>query len=130
MRELIFRYRFLNRKSGEVIEQVMTISQIEHCPFQPNPFEGFDWEILSRDVWTGLLDKSGTRIFEGDVVKDIRIDGDRYDESAVVFKAGCFGLNVPYNGRRYEPCLYEADERYIQIIGHIYQPEFAHLRGE
>lgn len=123
MRELIFRYRFLNRKTNEIIEQVMTISQIEHCPFQPNPFEGFDWEILSRDVWTEQLDKSGTRIFEGDVY-----DWRGKEQGVIKFYDGSFWCSPGVLSLK--PDCELSAMRDCEVVGHIYQPEWAHLREE
>ena len=70
MDEIKFRYRFKNRKTGEVITQILTIEQVESCPFTPNPFEGFDWETVFRDRYSTKNDKVGTEIYENDIVEE------------------------------------------------------------
>ena len=68
MREIKFRYRFKNRKTNEIITVILDISQIEIQGLEPNPFEGFDWEILSRDQYAGFkIDEE--EIYEGDILQ-------------------------------------------------------------
>ena len=67
MREIKFRYRFRNRKTGREITDILTICEIECGPFEPPVFKDWQtWEVLSRDRSTGLLDKNGKEIYEGD----------------------------------------------------------------
>ena len=48
--KLKIKYCFKNRKTGEIIETVLTINQIEIQGINPNPFRSFDWTMLSREI--------------------------------------------------------------------------------
>jgi hypothetical protein len=60
-------------------------------------------------------------IYEGDIVGNILVNGDEYEKSEVIFKDGAFGLQLPYGKHIYEPCLYEADSRFLTVIGNLYE---------
>ena len=80
--------------------------------------------ICEPEQFTGLLDCEGKEIYEGDIVGPIFINGDEYDWSEIIFENGCFTIKIIGGlgqNRNYSPCLYEADERFIKIVGNIHE---------
>lgn len=84
-----------------------------------------DWERFEVQQFTGLADKRGVEIYEGDIIQhsfyptDIEL-GKRYDNYIVKFENGCFRLNeFPI----YEFTDYKEDGDEFEVIGNIYENE-------
>ena len=82
--------------------------------------------------WTGLLDKHGVKIFEGDIFQYRKHDGYLLDDfvGVVKFRDGCFGYEIVtgYNFKPFTP-LSEFDElqedflNHTDVIGNIHDKE-------
>ena len=75
--------------------------------------------------YTGLLDKSGKEIYDGDIVTGVCVGGDDYrGNHTIFFYGGCFCIDIKQgiSGKYdYAPCLDEAWMEKLEVIGNIYQ---------
>lgn len=67
MRELKFRY-ICKDMLGRTFTFVKTIEEMERAELNINTY-GRIQEIVSRDQYTGLKDKNGKEIYEGDIIE-------------------------------------------------------------
>jgi len=129
MREIKFKYYYKNKHTKEIISKIRDIETIEDTEFEIINLENEHLELLDRCQYTGLKDKNGKEIYEGDIVKGVfefeyEIDEDLWKTARenimgeVVFQFGCFGVLFE------DDCfksLYEAILSKIEVIGNIYE---------
>jgi len=88
MQNLKFRYVYKHEITSEIKFLFLTLKEIEECKF---PFEditykyGFEYVIISRDMFTEKKDKEGVDIYEGDMLD--------HPLNIVEFSFGGFNIN-------------------------------------
>lgn len=126
MREILFRGKRVDNDAW--VEGLLIIIWGQYHIIQPND-ENTAYPIIFKTVgqYTGMTDKNGTKIFEGDIIDFLyRSDGDdyvivQYDVDETEFG---FVHNLIYDGLGRHYC-----SRDIEVIGNIYDnPEL--MKGE
>ena len=142
MREILFRGKSLRNEwvyggyvgicNGGKIAELTVIHIIEEC----------DNALVKTETvgqFTGLTDKNGKKIFEGDIVKAIQTEYDEDKErepfiveviGEMIFEDSCFGLRDKKCIDFYSP-MWQEDNVDLEVIGNIYDnPELLEKRNE
>lgn len=135
MREILFRGKRVD--NGEWVFGYY-IKGYRHCtsPFAPIDYEVHyityyekekkcfvDIEVVPETVgqFTGLTDKNGKKIFEGDIVRNNKHgeDNDTYDYYSTIFSNGSFRAQYLDN-LEYTPKIYDIYFEGYEVIGNIH----------
>lgn len=112
MEDIKFSYMWQDGKNW--IEHIWTLDNIEggdhYDAMSDSPFLK-DYNLIARRQFTGLLDKQGKEIYEGDVVKERA----QKNYLEIAFTSGCFCVK---NKNIHRPMLFAED---LEIIGNIYE---------
>jgi len=111
MHEIKFRYRVKEISAGRTIVYEKTLEEVEAGLVVLNHV---DLQVLSRDHYTGLRDKNGVEIYEGDI---IRLDSWEPSVYKIDFDRGAFYI-AKADGEEVGDIKYA--ER-AEVIGNTYE---------
>ena len=133
MREILFRGKRLD--NGEWVEGNLFVSDTDGGTYilAGSRIVTIEWEVDPSTVgqYTGLKDKNGKRIFDGDIIAvPFEEDLSPWEENCIYYENGKvyfdeirFGWYVKFKGD--ELTLWEYDDCGVTIIGNIHDnPEF------
>ncbi|MDQ8229659.1 YopX family protein [Enterococcus faecium] len=121
---MIPRYRAWDKKTKTIqeIESIsfkekkLVIDQKSVAWFNSDYIRNFDEVELMQS--TGLRDKNGVEMFEGDIVKTLEVDSG-VTFSTIKFEEGAFCIDYKNLGTEFE-FLYFADS-HLEVVGNIWE---------
>lgn len=134
MREIIFRGLDATRQKGWVYGDLVHNKKVTLTDLEDRVMVG-GYEVLPDTVgqFTGIRDKDGREIYEGDIIKIVENHDDEPYNSEVKFYKGVFGVeNWTENTRNrslttlnyFMPTvgLYDDEQEYtVEVLGNIYE---------
>lgn len=120
MREILFRGQTIYKSKGNAWYKGSLITESEGAKIVYDTTDENGWEYVIPETvgqYTGLDDKNGNKIFEGDVLK---CNGDDDFCGQVEFINGSFCFATIIRNHTYHPALDVCDITKLEIIGNIH----------
>lgn len=113
-------------KSDKTIYKVLLIdfkARIEQIKLRKTGNIWYDFEDVILMQSTGLHDKNGVEIFQGDIVEHFDFNSNEISKSEVRILKGCFYLVISVDGFKYDVPMMDLkdDECILEIKGNVHE---------
>lgn len=123
-REIKFRYVFKHPKTKEVQTAIITIDDMERNDWSKTfKWDSLRFELVARQRYTGLRDKNGKEIYEGDIWRnDVSMYVVFWSKEYAGFRAKVVQSDYALiKGLTFTLRQYTEDVNVVEVIGNIYE---------
>lgn len=125
MREIKFRYVWKRKSDNHIWIEIIPIECIEGKGDKPFILQDNSlWDLIARDLYTGLKDKNSKEIYEGDIVRMVDREniGTFNVPDDIIANGGYTGREDVWEGKiTYDPSITcfgikDKDDGFVQLI--------------
>ena len=130
MKKIKIRYYYENIFRKDIITKILDIEDIEDMEFGVSRLENSHLKLLQRCLFTGIIDKDGKEIFEGDIIeKSTPTSCHNFEKEPSYFEVIFHNPTASFKliklkrpmDRNFIIDLDEKTSRYYKVIGNIYE---------
>ena len=118
---MIPKFKAFLKDTKKIVDVKSIFFENEVARVTHNEFYQFEDIILMQS--TGLHDKNGVEIFEGDIVEHFDFNSNEISKSEVRILKGCFYLVISVDGFKYDVPMMDLkdDECILEIKGNVHE---------